>query len=53
MLTVAIDENGLIRVTGAEGRQGSLATKLEPKVHQYINLADEHIKLLIEAELKM
>jgi len=53
VLTIAIDENGLIRVVGAEANKSSATVKLEPKVYEHINLADEHIKVLAEAELKM
>ena len=53
-LKIEIDENGLIRILGAEAQnQGSAPTGLVGQVHQHINLVDEHIKVLAEAEARM
>ena len=54
VITFAIDENGLIKIIGGEARnKGSVKVKLEPKIQQHINLTEEHLRVLADAEVKM
>jgi molecular chaperone DnaK (HSP70) len=53
-LKVAIDENGLIKIVGSDSQaQGFAPVNLVAQIHQHVNLVDEHIKVLAEAEVKM
>lgn len=53
VLSIALDENGLVNIVKAEAQHHGTSTKLDPKIHQHVNLASEHIRLLMNAELKM
>lgn len=47
VLSVTLDENGLIRIVDSQARlPGASVSKLEASIHQHVNLADEHIKIL-------